>query len=298
MRERGVVMTVNTIPVGDELAVAASAGATTLTLTDTADFYEPEADQTITIGSETIVYTDADADTDVITLASPLANAYGVGEEVLLTGSTVVAKVNVSTSSSDPVTCIVPSAIIDQLNGNVYDAVGLSVLVEEDPESEDMVVLQIDDEVPEIAGQYLALPRIRLTKGTTSTGSGTAGTQVGWDSAEIDTDGWWDSGSPGFVVPTYNCHALVACDMIWATNGTNLRALWVEESSNAGGSWSTVLALQHFQGALNNENTICRFAQMVPLTAGNFYRVMRYQNSGAALNFTSARLTITLFGPK
>ena len=90
------------------LAVAALAGATTLTLTDTADFYEPEVDQTITIGSETIVYTDADPDTDVITLATPLANAYSIGEEVLLTGSTVVAKVNVSTSRSDPVTCIVP----------------------------------------------------------------------------------------------------------------------------------------------------------------------------------------------
>ena len=142
------------------------------------------------------------------------------------------------------------------------------------------------------------LPRLRLTKGSTSTGSGTGGTQVGWDSASVDTDGWWSSGTPGFIDPTYSCHALVACDMIWATNGTNLRALWLEESTDGGGSWATVLACQDFAGALNNENTICRFAQMIPLNGANIYRVMRYQNSGASLNFTSARLTITPFGPQ
>lgn len=295
MRERGVVVAVDTIPVGDELAAAASASATSLTLTDTADFYEPEVDQTITIGSETIVYTAADPDTDIITLATPLANAYSIGEEVLLGGHTVVAQVNVTSTSSDPYYCIVPSAIIEQLNGNVYDAVGKSVVVEEDSESGDLMVLWMDDELPTVGGEFLELPRLRLIKGTVSTNNN-ADQSVGWDSADIDTESMWDSGDPQVIRPNRTGLYLVTIHGVWGSNATGRRAMMFEVSPD-NSAWSTVTNGQDRRIAVGGGDvTTNEISQVFTLQSDNYYRVRRNQDSGGALNLTNSRISLVFFG--
>lgn len=196
MREVGYVTHVTPEPDGDELASDVIAGVTVLPLKDVADFFLPHAESTLTIGSETHVYTTVNEDTDEVTLATPLANAYSADEKVTLGGHEVKAGVRVGPDVAESYTCVVPSAMIDRLGGNVYDLLRKVVALKDD----DGGLPEVDTilgELPEIDGSFIdpvTIPTPPLTDGDPPASSPTATVTAGilslivtWD-ATINAD--------------------------------------------------------------------------------------------------------------
>lgn len=258
-------------------------------------------------------YASCDKDLETLTLTAglPVGKTLTAGDALYVepAANDFYADLAIDDVAEDSVSARVPQGLRTILEEGVRQR-KKGPLVRAEPGDEEWEITELVGEEPIIQDTAIeqggtpflrpdGLPRLRLVKGTASASSGTAGAAVGWDSADIDTEGWWDAaGNTNLISPTYSCHALVICDMIWAINNTGLRGLWFQESSDGGSNWSTVPALQDYADPLANEVAINRFVQMVPLSASKIYRVMRYQNSGAALNFNSARLTITPFGPQ
>jgi hypothetical protein len=89
----GTVLEVSSAPVGDVLAAAALAGATTLFIDDTSDF-DPAEGGYLLIGAQVVQYTAVDDDAETITLAAPLAVNADVDDPVYVwdVGLNAIAK--------------------------------------------------------------------------------------------------------------------------------------------------------------------------------------------------------------
>ena len=110
----GIITNVTVSVLGDELAVATAVGATTLTVDDAADFSEDGG--SLTIGTETVAYTAADDEAGVLTLATPLVNAYTVGERVVRYPVTQDKSAMVTIGGTgDPVEARIPQALWDRI---------------------------------------------------------------------------------------------------------------------------------------------------------------------------------------
>lgn len=147
MTEQGHVLAVTLEKLGDELAAAASAGATSLTVKDIADF--DELGGTLSINGQIIAYTSADDDTNVVELGGTLDASAVAGDDVFiwdLNYATVVtdlvAQVQVDGDiDGDPHECSVEFKLVKDLVGGIRGLIGESVLIEE--EDDDWRVIDV-----------------------------------------------------------------------------------------------------------------------------------------------------------
>ncbi len=151
--DRGTVVEVSTDRLGDELATAVAAGATTLTVADAVDFQEDGG--SLTIGTETLDYLSADDDTAVLTLASPLAGAYAEGEPVLLDPPAHEKYAQVMVGDSDEaVQATVPHTLWDRIADGVRGE-GEGEVVDLELIDGEYVVAEIVGAEPVVDGSFL-----------------------------------------------------------------------------------------------------------------------------------------------
>lgn len=132
----GTLVALTERTMGDEFEVAASAGATTLTLTDVSDFDEDGG--RLTIAGTVYVYDSADMEADTVHLTTGLAASTAVGDRVDLwdfdTGDVVaerVALVSVNDQDGDPVSAVIDHSLTPLLIQATF-AAGQSVTMTSD----------------------------------------------------------------------------------------------------------------------------------------------------------------------
>lgn len=112
--------------------------------------------------------------------------------------------------------------------------------------------------------------------------SGSTKTTISWESASHDDLGAWDSASPSeLTVPDGVTRVMVHTALQWQANDTGIRDVWftkngvdfpgmVYERKTAAGISSTHIA-----------------TPIIPVVAGDFFRVRVYQDSGGSLTVNS-----------
>lgn len=120
-----------------------------------------------------------------------------------------------------------------------------------------------------------------------SIGTGSA-TLVSFDTELIDTDGFWDAGSPTIFTVPYTGYYLFAGFFSFASNATGIRYF----SLQSGGG--TVYS-EDKRAAVNGDVTSANLQALRYLAATNTVRMYVYQNSGGNLNVTGL-LAATFLG--
>lgn len=162
--EHGAVMSVAEIVTGDELAVAASAGALILELVDAVDF--TESGGVLKIGDEIIGYSSADLDSDFVQLDTATTLAYDAGEPVLVQPD---ARERVATVQLDDdgeaIEARVPHALYDRIDEGIRD---VPEHVSLDLDGGTWVIVDVIGREPVIDGSYIdetTLPTPELSDG-------------------------------------------------------------------------------------------------------------------------------------
>lgn len=166
MTTTGVVLSVSQVTFGDELTVAASIGATVLTVDDAVDF-DP-AGGTVSVNGQIVSYTtaNADSDTQTVTLAAGLTANAAVGDRVdvwdaSLPGPAVEYQATVTLNDTDglddgdAVIAIVDHALVPLLPLGIRDpGAGESVTIEQ--RAGQFWVSNVNGSTPQIQGSYVA----------------------------------------------------------------------------------------------------------------------------------------------
>ena len=180
MTEQGHVLAVTLEKLGDDLAAAASAGATSLVVSDIADF--DELGGALWINGEVLAYSSADDDTGAITLINPLgANAaagdkvfaWDPGRQAIVTD--LVAQVQVDGDvEGDPHECSVEFKLVKDLAGGIRGLIGESVLIEEEDDDWRVIdVLGLSDANAGLGAKWEADDTYVLTAADVTAGTAT-----------------------------------------------------------------------------------------------------------------------------
>ena len=147
----GRVLNVTAIDLGDEIAVAAAAGATVMEVGDVADF--DEAGGWLEVNGEVVAYTGIDDDTATISLATPLAGAVAeydtvtlisaVGRPVREWSADIVLD---DQEGGDSIAAALSHTLVDKLPQGVREGAGESVTWRR--EGSDVIVTGVLGEVP------------------------------------------------------------------------------------------------------------------------------------------------------
>lgn len=145
-----------TFRLGDELEVAAPAGATVLQLGDTGDF--SESGGTLFLGGSVRSYDSSDDDAATITLSTPLTSSLPIDTDVYVYpfGYRKVATVEIE-DNEEPDEADVPQRLWDKIPDGVRPENQQEIVVLEMDASGDWVVREIDGQQPEIDGSLVAL---------------------------------------------------------------------------------------------------------------------------------------------
>lgn len=119
--EQGTVVNVFETTIGDELAVDAPPGSTSITLVDAVDFDEEGG--TALVADELVTYDSADLDTDTLALSAPLAGSYLAGDSVLVQPASYerTAVVELDEGDGEAIDARVPHALYDRIPEGTRD---------------------------------------------------------------------------------------------------------------------------------------------------------------------------------
>lgn len=221
--DSGRIAAVNTLPLGDELALDAPVGTGTLTVTDAADFSEDGG--VLSLGDVVYTYSAVDDETGVIFLDTTVTVAAFEGDPVLVWDAETEAFsvetialviVEGETENDDALEAIVPHSLIAYLPEGIRENGGEYVTVEW--RGDDVFIQDILHREPLLEAAYIPEPDIetgnKVHRGDTPPWNDGDATH-----AEDDGDLWYDTSvitnEDGTTVQTFRPYLWDGVNLVW-----------------------------------------------------------------------------------
>lgn len=152
---------------------------------------------------------------------------------------------------------------------------GDRVMVTFAPPHQALIIGRIQDQFP-------AMSSVRLRKENGQTIGNAALTDVEFDTAEINDDNWWASGSPTVFTVPFNGLANPVANCGWEANTTERRQLRITHNLISTGG-SRALAIVRWDAVSSEPTPQSVNGGWVPVLAGDTFIVQARQDSGGGL---------------
>jgi hypothetical protein len=303
------VFSVTETTIGSLLDTDLAIGASVLSLASAAMF-DPDGGQLILGGTEIHSYISIDVDAGTVTLADTLLAAWGSSTEVQIYPivtqrfAEVLPVGSKDHDSAVSVRARIPNLLMDRIPTGVRSPSEWATLAYDGRE---WVLQDVPGTIPVIAGSLetsgneavlLAdgFSRVRRRRSATKSINNGTSTLIDYDTVQdVDNDGYVLSDTV-IELPRTGQYIVLA-NARFAANGTGLRQLVGQKSTDGGGVWADQETLKSNEYPKAEAVGVAIVAASIGADAGHQFRFRVLQTSGGALNLNDSDLLFLYLGP-